>query len=87
MLTELCLSLVLHDWKPWLGETTQRAAYTVKVTVNIFQGVGMVEQTAKMFHNRTASLMQDNETFEGNPLKTEKVAALVKQHHFNNGWK
>lgn len=48
-LTELCLLLVLHDWRVIAGGDNTQAAYAGRVTVNVFQGVGMVEQIAKMF--------------------------------------
>lgn len=76
MLTELCLLLVLHAWKATSGSDNTQAARAIKATVNVFQDVGMVEQTAKAFYSCTAGWMKNNETFEVSHLKSEKVAAL-----------
>lgn len=54
MLTELCLLLVLHDWKAMTGGDNTQAAYAIKVMVTTFQNGSMVEQTAKMLYNCTA---------------------------------
>lgn len=48
MLTELCLLLILHDWKAMAGGDSTHAAYAVNVMANTFQDVGMVEQTANV---------------------------------------
>lgn len=45
MLTELCLLLVLHDWKAMAWGDSTQAAYAGKVTVNIFQDVSTAERT------------------------------------------
>lgn len=46
VLTELCLLLVLHDWKAMAGGDSTQAAYVVEVTASIFQDVVTDEQTA-----------------------------------------
>lgn len=50
LLIELCLLLVLHDWKAMAGGDNMQATYAVNVTVNIFQDVGMDEQTKNILN-------------------------------------
>lgn len=47
MLTQLCLLLVLHEWKAIAGGDNSQAAYAEKkIMLNLLQGVGTAELTA-----------------------------------------
>lgn len=57
MLTELWPLLVLHDWKAMAaGNKTHGLCYAVKVMVNTFQDVSMIEQNVLYYIAEGAEL-------------------------------